>query len=225
MSVATIQQNNVSQTTSRPVHSFIETVASRIETIGRHLIRYSLVLVLVWIGGMKFTAYEAEGISGLVANSPLMSWAYQVFTTGQFAAILGVTELAIAVLIAIRPISAKWSALGSVLAIGMFLTTLTFLVSTPGVVEPSLGFPAVSRSARAVSYQRLRATGRSRMVRWRSTASGEMTLLEPCRLSARLGLHFYQQAYRSRSLPMSEYPSDIAFSPAVKSDANGEGFS
>jgi uncharacterized membrane protein YkgB len=28
-----------------------------------------LVLVLLWIGGMKFTAYEAEGIRPLVANS------------------------------------------------------------------------------------------------------------------------------------------------------------
>ena len=27
---------------------------------------------------------------------------------------------------------------------GMFLTTLSFLLSTHGVVEPSLGFPAIS---------------------------------------------------------------------------------
>jgi len=26
----------------------------------------------------------------------------------------------------------------------MFVTTLTFLFSTPGVIEPSLGFPALS---------------------------------------------------------------------------------
>jgi uncharacterized membrane protein YkgB len=40
---------------------------------------------------------------------------------------------------------ACWSALGSALAVGMFLTTLSFLITTPGVWEPSLcGFPALS---------------------------------------------------------------------------------
>jgi len=118
--------------------------AERIETAGRHSIRYGLVLVLLWIGGMKFTAYEAEGISGFVANSPLMSFAYQLFSKGQFSAILGIVELLTGVLIAARPFSARLSAVGSALAVGMFLTTLTFLFSTPGVIEPSLGFPALS---------------------------------------------------------------------------------
>jgi reactive chlorine resistance protein C len=40
--------------------------------IGTHITRYGLAIVLLWIGGMKFTAYEAEGIKPLVANSPLM---------------------------------------------------------------------------------------------------------------------------------------------------------
>ncbi len=118
--------------------------AQTVEALGRHTARYGLVLVLLWIGGMKFTAYEAEGISGFVSNSPLMSWAYQLFSKGQFSAILGVMELLTAVLIAARPFSARLSAVGSALAVGMFLTTLTFLFSTPGVIEPSLGFPALS---------------------------------------------------------------------------------
>jgi reactive chlorine resistance protein C len=116
----------------------------RIEAVGRHSIRYGLVLVLLWIGGMKFTAYEAEGISGFVSNSPFMFWAYQLFSKTQFSAILGAVELLTAVLIAARPFSAKLSAVGSALAVGMFLTTLSFLFSTPGVIEPSLGFPALS---------------------------------------------------------------------------------
>ena len=118
--------------------------AQTTEAVGRNVLRYGLVLVLLWIGGMKFTAYEAEGISAFVANSPFMSWAYQLFTKGQFSALLGVVEVLTAALIAARPFSARLSALGSALAVGMFLTTLTFLVSTPGVIEPSLGFPALS---------------------------------------------------------------------------------
>jgi hypothetical protein len=49
---------------------------SRAETLGRELARYGLVVVVGWIGLMKVTAYEAEGISRYVANSPLMSWVY-----------------------------------------------------------------------------------------------------------------------------------------------------
>ena len=93
---------------------------------------------------MKFTAYEAEGISGLVSNSPLMAWVYQVFSVRQFGMLLGSVELLIAGLIAVRPFSAKASAIGSALAVGMFATTLSFLFTTPGVVEASLGFPALS---------------------------------------------------------------------------------
>ena len=62
-----------------------------------------------------------------------------------FSAVLGVVEVAIAVLIAARPVAPRVSALGSALAVGMFLTTLSFLVTTPGVWEPSLGgFPALA---------------------------------------------------------------------------------
>jgi uncharacterized membrane protein YkgB len=118
---------------------------SRAEAVGRELARYGLVVVIAWIGLMKFTAYEAEGIRLYVANSPLMSWVYGSVSVRGFSAVLGVVEVAIAILIAARPYSPRASALGSALAVGMFLTTLSFLVTTPGVWEPSAGgFPALS---------------------------------------------------------------------------------
>src|SRR5262249_43539588 len=93
----------------------------------------------------KFTAYEAEGISTYVTNSPLMSWVYGFMSHRGFSAVLGVVELAIAILIAVRPFSPQAAVLGSALAVGMFLTTLSFLATTPGVWEPSAGgFPALS---------------------------------------------------------------------------------
>jgi len=120
-------------------------MSSRVEAAGRELARYGLVVVVAWIGLMKFTAYEAEGIRPFVANSPLLSWVYRPLSVQGFSAVLGVVEVAIALLIAARPLSPRVSALGSALAVGMFLTTLSFLVTTPGVWEPSLGgFPALS---------------------------------------------------------------------------------
>ena len=116
-----------------------------LENIGRYMIRYGLVLVLLWIGAMKFTAYEAQAIQGLVANSPFLGWVYSILSVQAASILIGVTEITAALLIAIRPFNAKLSAIGSVFAIGMFVTTLSFILSTPPVWEASLGgFPALS---------------------------------------------------------------------------------
>jgi len=48
----------------------------RVQAVGSLVLRYGLVLVIGWIGLMKFTEYEAKGIQPLVAHSPLMSWMY-----------------------------------------------------------------------------------------------------------------------------------------------------
>src|ERR1700739_3162356 len=119
-------------------------MGSRFEAIGSLVLRYGLVLVIGWIGLMKFTGYEAKGIEPLVAHSPFMSWMYSFLSVQTFSDALGVVEVTIAISIGLRPWSAKASALGSAAAVIMFLTTLSFLLSTPGW-EPSLGgFPALS---------------------------------------------------------------------------------
>ena len=114
------------------------------QTIAGPVLRYGLVLVIAWIGAMKFTEYEAKGIQPLVAHSPLMSWMYQLLSVTAFSKLLGLVELAIAALIASRPLSVRACEVGSGMAVVMFFVTLTFLFSTPGW-EPSLGgFPALS---------------------------------------------------------------------------------
>ena len=118
--------------------------SSMVQMAAAYLLRHGLVLVIAWIGLMKFTAYEAAGIQPLVANSPLMSWVYAIFSERAFSALLGVVEVAVAAMIALRPVSAKASAIGSGLAVVMFLTTLTFLFSTPGWEASLGGFPALS---------------------------------------------------------------------------------
>jgi uncharacterized membrane protein YkgB len=102
-------------------------------------------VIVLWIGLIKFTAYEAEGIRLYVTNSPLMSWVYGFMSVRGFSALLGVIEVVTAVLIAARPFAPRASLVGSLLAVGMFLTTLSFLFTTPGVWEASAGgFPALS---------------------------------------------------------------------------------
>lgn len=115
-----------------------------LENLGATLLRYGLVLVLLWVGGLKFTAYEAEGVFKHASNSPLLSWAYQLFSVRTFSMLLGIIEISLAILIAARPVAPKLSAVGSMGAIIMFLITLSFLLTTPGVWQPGYGFPALS---------------------------------------------------------------------------------
>lgn len=109
------------------------------------LARYGLVVVIGWIGLLKFTSYEAMGIQPLVANSPVMSWVYDVVSVTTFSTLLGVLEVGTAILLAVKPWWPTLSAVGSVIAVGLFVATLSFLFTTPGVGEASAGgFPVLS---------------------------------------------------------------------------------
>lgn len=116
----------------------------KFENLGAKIIRYGLALVLIWIGFLKFTSYEAEGIKGLIANSPLFSWTLPAFGLRGFANILGVTEIILGILIGLKSFEPKISFWGSLGAIIMFILTLTFLLSTPGIIQMGFSFPYIS---------------------------------------------------------------------------------
>ncbi|MEM6356004.1 MAG: DUF417 family protein [Pseudomonadota bacterium] len=123
------------------------TTARAAERLAAHAVFAGLAIVFLWFGGMKFTAYEAEAISGLVSNSPILAWVYDIVSIRTFGVLLGLVEVSIGLLIAARLISsaaAPASALGGALAAITFVVTTSFLLSTPGVVEPTLGFPGLS---------------------------------------------------------------------------------
>ncbi|MEO7444582.1 MAG: DUF417 family protein [Ferruginibacter sp.] len=120
------------------------TRGEKLERLGTDILRYGLVLILLWVGFLKFSAYEAEGIKPLVENSPLLSWVYNVISVQGFAKVLGVIEIILAILIATRQFSPKLSAIGSIGAIIMALITLSFLITTPGAWQPEYGFPYLS---------------------------------------------------------------------------------
>ena len=121
-----------------------EVLGAHITRLGGYGIFAALAIIYFWFGGMKFTAYEAEGLVPLVQNSPLLSWMYDIFSVRGFSTFLGFVELTIGLLIAGRILSPVLSAIGGFLSAGLFVTTLSFMLSTPGAIEPSLGFPAIS---------------------------------------------------------------------------------
>jgi uncharacterized membrane protein YkgB len=107
-----------------------------VESTGMRVLRYGLAAILLGFGFLKFAAWEAEAIRPLVSNSPLMSWMYSVLSVQGVSNLIGLTEIAAALLIAARPFAPVLSAAGSALAVGIFATTLSFLFSTPGGLAP-----------------------------------------------------------------------------------------
>ena len=109
---------------------------------GQLISRYGLVVVLAWIGFGKYVKMEARV---LIEHSPLMSWIYDVVSVTTVARGLGTMEIVAALLIALRPLWPRASAVGSALAVVLFLGTLSFLFTTPGVVVThAAGLPVLS---------------------------------------------------------------------------------
>ena len=153
--------------------------AAKLDRVAMGMLRTALVIVLVWIGGLKFVNYEADSIVPLVANSPLMSFLYHQPAeyrshmnkegelnpqhrawhgengTYTFSHGLGIVIVLIGLLIALYPIKPELSALGSFLLILMSCTTLSFLITTPEAWVPALGdaqhgFPYLSGAGRLI---------------------------------------------------------------------------
>ena len=154
--------------------------AASLDRLGMGLLRLGLVVVLIWIGGLKFASYEADSIVPLVSNSPLMGFFYhhpapeykafmnkegelivghrqwhETNGTYPFAYGLGLVIITLGVLIALHPVAPQIAAVGSFLLILMACTTLSFLVTTPEAWVPALGdtahgFPYLSGVGRLV---------------------------------------------------------------------------
>ncbi|BBZ46504.1 DUF417 family protein [Mycobacterium parmense] len=117
-------------------------MAQGLTQVGQLVSRYGLVVVLAWIGFGKYVKMESRV---LIDHSPLMSWVYHVFSVTTVARALGTMEIVAALLIALRPVWPRLSAAGSALAVVLFMGTLSFLFTTPGVVgTQAAGLPVLT---------------------------------------------------------------------------------
>jgi reactive chlorine resistance protein C len=154
-------------------------LASRMDGAGVAVTRVGLIVVLLWIGGLKAFRYEADGIVPFVANSPLMSFFYgdpgnykahrnpegalvpanrawhEANHTYEFAHGLGAVIVLYGLLLCLHPWLPQAAAVGSFLVFVMSFVTLSFLVTTPECWVPPLGdaqhgFPYLSGAGRLV---------------------------------------------------------------------------
>lgn len=154
-------------------------LAARMDKVGVTVTRIGLIVVLLWIGGLKVFPYEADGIVPFVANSPFMSFFYAdgenykahmnpegvlnaenrawhtANYTYEFAYGLGAVIVLYGLLLCLHPWLPQAATLGSFLVFVMSFVTLSFLITTPECWVPSLGdaqhgFPYLSGRGRLV---------------------------------------------------------------------------
>ena len=155
-------------------------LAANSRKAGIFLLRLAILIIFIWIGGLKFWNYEAEGIVPFVANSPFMNFFYEKQApeykayklkegefnpekqawhisnnTYGFSHGLGILIMTIGVLVFMGTFAPKIGLIGSLLAIVMTIGTLSFLITTPEVWVPDLGsgewgFPLLSGAGRLV---------------------------------------------------------------------------
>lgn len=160
------------------MNSFLNKIA-HFDQFGKKVVRFGIVVVFLWIGGLKFFTYEADGIVPFVANSPFMSFFYHhpegykkyQNKEGELVAVnrqwnienntyglsdgLGIMLVTLAILVALYKVVPLPSMIASILIFIMTLGTLSFLITTPESWVPHLtdidwGFPFLSGRGRLV---------------------------------------------------------------------------
>lgn len=155
-------------------------LSASLKGLGVHLIRVAIFIIFVWIGGLKFFNYEAEGIVPFVANSPFMSFFYakdapeykdyklkegevdakkqqwhEENRTYVFSKGLGIAIMSFGILTLLGIVWPKIGFVGAGLVFIMTIGTLSFLITTPECWVPNLGgpehgFPLLSGAGRLV---------------------------------------------------------------------------
>ncbi|MBO6503537.1 MAG: DUF417 family protein [Kordiimonadaceae bacterium] len=101
-----------------------------------------LILVLGWIGAMKFTGPEAEGVWPLLTGSPVFNWWLTDFGKQMASNIIGVVELITVILLTGHWWNRKAYEVGLLISAATFVVTLSFLLTFPQ--SWSGGFPNLS---------------------------------------------------------------------------------
>jgi len=154
-------------------------LAAGMDKLGVTVTRIGLIVVLLWIGGLKAFRYEADGIVPFVANSPTMNFFYadgdsykahknpegalvpanrawhEANRTYEFAFGLGTVIVIYGLMLCLHPWFSQVATVGSFLVVVMSFVTLSFLITTPECWVPALGdaqhgFPYLSGAGRLV---------------------------------------------------------------------------
>jgi uncharacterized membrane protein YkgB len=110
-----------------------------------HLVRASMVVVLLFFGYSKWFEYGARLMIPFISNGPLISWMYPAFGFRGASRFLGASEWLICALLFSGFWNNKLGVLGAAAASIMFIATLTIIPFMPnGWAASAGGFPAMT---------------------------------------------------------------------------------
>ena len=92
-------------------------------------------LVLLFIGGVKFTGLEAKGIEDLVASSPFISWMYRLFDIRTASNLISVYDLLALILLGLCYKYPRLFMPGFFMAFAVFAMTQSFLITWPDALS------------------------------------------------------------------------------------------
>ena len=102
-------------------------------SIGFTIAIIGTAITLLWIGIFKFTPTEAKDIQDVVKHSPFMSWLNSVFSVQGVSNFVGTFEIITAVLLLLQLFWKRLSLIAGLLGSLIFLITISFLFTTPGM--------------------------------------------------------------------------------------------
>ncbi|CAM3702939.1 DUF417 family protein [Vibrio aquimaris] len=100
---------------------------------------FGVALVLIWIGVYKFTPTEAKLIQPLVENHFAMNWLYDLFSIQAVSNLIGAAEIIVALGLIVGIKKPKIAFYSGIAAAAIFITTLSFLLTTPNTWKVSDG--------------------------------------------------------------------------------------
>lgn len=109
------------------------------DNIGYLLGVFGVSLVLAWIGIYKFTATETKLIQPLVENHFAMGWLYNFTSVQAVSNIIGAIEIIVALGLIVGIKNTKIAYISGIAAAIIFVTTLSFLLTTPNTWKVSDG--------------------------------------------------------------------------------------
>jgi uncharacterized membrane protein YkgB len=109
-----------------------------------HLMRASMVMIMLLFGYQKWFAYEAHTLIPFISNGPLISWMYPVFGVQGASWFLGVSEWLFGALLLLGFWNKKLGILGALGCCVSFIMTITIIPFMPdGWAASAGGFPAM----------------------------------------------------------------------------------
>lgn len=131
-------------TTAFAEHDGDRSLADKVVAAGRFVGLLGVVLVLLSIGGLKFTQVEIDGLKPIIEPTPWLAWMYPAFGEAGASYLLGVVELATALLLMLSPWSVRAGIIGGALAALTFFVTTTIMFAAPIWETASGGFPWIN---------------------------------------------------------------------------------